>query len=150
MSCGGDRSMTDNDAPLRRRTVVKTIGGSSVALGVGTGVATGKGKGKAKGKDQKGGAGFTFTEPTVDTFTIQSNSSSSDETFQRGCGKGGKLQPYSYFHVVDSFDGDGETDRLYPHPSDKRFGEGEYKINTVCETETGRDEPAYWVRFAPV
>jgi hypothetical protein len=64
-------------------------------------------------------------------------------------GKGGKLQPYSFYHTVDSFDGDGETDRLYPHPSDKRFGEGEFKINTVCETETGRDRPAYWVTFAP-
>ncbi|MFB6210545.1 MAG: hypothetical protein ABEI76_03325 [Halobacteriales archaeon] len=107
-------------------------------------------KGGGKGNGKKGGTGFTFTEPTVDTFTITDDSGSSDETFQRGCGKGGKLQPYSFFHVVDSFDGDSETDRLYPHPSDKRFGQGEFKVNNVCETETGRDRPAYWVTFAPV
>jgi|GEM_PF-4882835 len=135
--------MTNGETPYRRRTVLKTIGGTSVALSVGTGVAA------ARGKGQKGGAGFTFTEPTVDTFTIVDESGSSDETFQRGCGKGGELQPYSFFHSVDSFDGDGETDRLYPHPSDKRFGTGEFKINNVCETETGRDRPAYWVTFAP-
>jgi hypothetical protein len=68
--------------PLRRRTVLKTIGGTSVALGVGTGVTAAKRNGKGK----KGGAGFTFTEPTVDTFTITAESGSSDETFQRGCG----------------------------------------------------------------
>ncbi|WP_338738803.1 hypothetical protein [Haloplanus salilacus] len=137
--------MTTGETTHRRRTVLKTIGGTSVTLGVGTGVAVAK----KKGKGRKGGAGFTFTEPTVDTFTITDESASSDETFQRGCGKGGKLQSYSFFHVVDSFDGDGETDRLYPHPSDKRFGEGQFEINDVCETETGRDRPAYWVNFAP-
>jgi hypothetical protein len=137
--------MSNGRTPYRRRTVLKTIGGTSVALGVGTGVVTANGRGKGR----KGGAGFTFTEPTVDTFTITDESNSSDETFQRGCGKGGKLQPYSFYHVVDSFDGDGETDRLYPHPSDKRFGEGDFEIKSVCETETGRDRAAYWVNFAP-
>lgn len=105
--------------------------------------------GNGNGKGKKGGAGFTFTEPTVDKFKITDDSGASDETFQRGCGKGGKLQSYSYFHVVDSFDGDEETDRLYPHPGDKRFGQGKFKVNNVCETDTGRDRPAYWVKFAP-
>ena len=139
-------SETGQNQPFHRRTVLKTIGGASVTLGAGTGVVAANGPGK---NGNGGGAGFTFTEPTVDEFEITDEDNSSDETFQRGCGNGGKLQPYSYFHVVDSFDGDGETDRLYPHPRDKRFDQGRYKINNVCETETGRDRPAYWVKFAP-
>jgi hypothetical protein len=95
-----------------------------------------------------GGAGFTFTEPTVDTFIIKEDTSISNETFQRGCGNGGSLEDYSFFHVVDSFDGDGETDRLYPHPSGKRFDEGEFEINSYCETDTGRDRSAYWIKFS--
>jgi hypothetical protein len=97
-----------------------------------------------------GGAGFTFTEPTVDTFTIKRDTNSSDETFQRGCGERGELKDYSFFHVVDSFDGDGETDRLYPHPSGKQFNEGKFEINDHCETDTGRDGSAYWITFSPV
>lgn len=135
--------MAHDTDQLTRRRVLKS--GAAVTAGVTgfTGAVSGK-------NDNKGGAGFTFTEPTVDTFEIEGKSNSSNETFQRGCGNGGKLQPYSFFHVVDSFDGDGETDRLYPHPSDKRFGTGNYKVNNVCETETGRDRPAYWVKFAPI
>lgn len=135
--------MAHDTDQLTRRRVLKS--GAAVTAGVTgfTGAVSGK-------NDSKGGAGFTFTEPTVDTFEIEGKSNSSNETFQRGCGNGGKLQPYSFFHVVDSFDGDGETDRLYPHPSDKRFGTGNYKVNNVCETETGRDRPAYWVKFAPI
>lgn len=136
--------MNSDTDRLTRRKALKS--GAIVTAGVTgfTGAVSGKGNGK------KGGAGFTFTEPSVDTFEITDNSNNSDETFQRGCGRGGKLQDYSFFHAVDSFDGDGETDRLYPHPSDKRFETGEYRVNNVCETETGRDRPAYWVTFAPV
>lgn len=135
---------------IDRRTALKTIGGTSVALSVGTGVAAASGNGNGKGGNG-GGAGFTFTKPSVDTFTIVKETDAQEETFQRGCGNGGKLQPYDFFYAVDSFDGDGETDRLYPHPSDKRPGTvgDSFKINNVCETETGRDRPAYWVKFSP-
>lgn len=137
----GESNMTRDVGQLTRRTVLKS-GAVATASFAGFAGTVGAGKGK------KGGAGFTFTEPTVDTFEI-SGGVSDEKYFQRGCGNGGKLQPYSFFHVVDSFDGDGETDRLYPHPSDKRFDDGMYKVNTVCETETKQDRPAYWVQFAP-
>lgn len=135
---------------LTRRSVLRSGAVATAGVTGFAGMAGAKGNGKKKGKGKKGGAAFTFTEPTVDTFSIVGESSS-DETFQPGCGKGGELQPYSFFYAVTGLDGDGETDRLYPHPGDKRFGEDgdEFKINNVCETETGRDRAAYWLTIAP-
>jgi hypothetical protein len=132
--------------PATRRTVLRS---GAVAT---AGIAGFAGMVSADGDNIKGGQGFTFTEPTVETFEIQSEASSSDETFQPGCGDNAELEPYSFFHVVDSFDGDGETDRLYPHPSDKRFSDGgdKFEIHNVCETKTGQDRPAYLITFGPI
>lgn len=67
---GEERRMIGNESTLRRRTVLKTIGGTAVGLTVGTGVVAGNDNEENRG----GGVGY-LTSVTGDLFDVDGDPS---------------------------------------------------------------------------